>query len=172
MQPNFELTEMVAVYFLLSCYVTDNIDRALFFIQRLPVSYLKKSEGSEITRALALSRFMYTKNYKKSFELIRNSNWRESSELVRILENKLTWEAKMHIQKNYRTVSVDSMIDLFGIQDVNEITRILGFPLEDGYFKIPPRRDAKAIKEINESDIERITKLLVFLEEKPPVKTN
>lgn len=168
--PTFTYDETICIFYLVGCYVTGELNRAIFFIQGLPASYRSKTfNNRELVNSILLGKYLYKKNYRKFFSIIKNSHWKESGNFIGLLNKRVAEEVAKLIKNKYKSISVDNACLMLGVPNENyqEISEFLNAEIENGYFvmKSETARN-KETRAISEEDISRITDLIIFLEEK------
>lgn len=168
--PAFIYDETICIFYLVGCYVTGELNRAIIFIQSLPASYRSKTfKNKELVNSILVGKFLYEKDYRKFFNIIKNSHWKESGNFIGLLNKRVAEEVAKLIKTKYRSISIDNACLMLGVSNekYQEISEFLNAEIDNGHFIMRSETTRnKETRAISEDDISRITDLIMFFEEK------
>ena len=151
-------------FHLFACYITGNLIHSRLLWKRAPKSL--KGPG-EIDKVWEIGKNLLKSNIPSALKLINSHHWILSEHIVKLLKKKLVEDSKKRIQSSYISIEISKFAEYFAVTKAEALNLCSTWGWKvDQEFVYPVQGNPRRPRGIEDHDINVITELVNFLEQK------
>ena len=165
---NISTNSLILQFF--AYYITDQLPHARLLWKRSPTS-IKTTH--ELEKAWRIGKDLLKREYSAALQLLNSFHWIVAVDVVPMLRSKLLEDTRKRVAKSYISIEVARLTALLccSIEETLYIAARWQWRIEDNYV-FPVQVERESSKEVDESDILLITRLVGYLEQKQHIGVN
>jgi len=162
--PGVVLDSSFYVQYLFSCLFLGNLVQARFLWKRLPADF--KSDN-EVAAVWAVGKALTKRKYPDVYRHLDAGRWRVAEDLAQLFRAQFTERMTQLVVKAYSSLKVQQAAGLLGMSlgEVNSFANSKGWTIT-GEIVRPRAAGSGEAKQVQAKEVERVTKMLNFLEQK------
>lgn len=150
--------------YLFSCLFLGNLVQARFLWKRLPSEF--KSDH-ELTSAWAVGKALIKRKYPDVYRHLDTGRWRMAEDLAQLFRAQFVERMTQLVAKAYSSLRVQQAAAMLGMTPAN----VTSFATSKGWTVTgdiirPKAEEGGAAKQVKAQEVERVTRMLNFLEQK------
>ena len=151
-------------FHLFACYITGNLIHSKLLWKRAPKSL--KGPG-EIEKVWEIGKYLLKSNIPSALKLINSHHWILSEHIAKLLKKKLFEDIKKRIQSAYISIELSKFAEYFSVPqgEARTLCQTWDWKIEQE-FVYPVQASPRRPRGIEDHDINIITELVNFLEQK------